>query len=93
MSHLLLRSSAFVRDSKRMLLRRPELLDQLLDTVRLLVADPYAANLKTHRLKGKHQDSWACFGGYDLGIVFTFTKYKGKPAILMETVGSHDDVY
>ena len=93
MSHILLRSSAFVRDSRRMLRRRLELAHHLLQTLRLLQADPYAARLKTHKLKGKHGDSWACSGGYDLRIVFSFTRYAGKPAILLETVGTHEEVY
>jgi hypothetical protein len=42
-SHSLLRSSAFVRDSKRLIRKRPELADQLLETRRLLEADPFAA--------------------------------------------------
>jgi mRNA-degrading endonuclease YafQ of YafQ-DinJ toxin-antitoxin module len=76
-----------------MLRRRPELADHLLQTLRLLEADPYAPALKTHRLKGKHKDSWACSGGYDLRIVFAFTKHAGKPAILLQTIGTHDEVY
>jgi len=92
-SFVLLRSSAFVRDSRRLLHKQPELAEQLLPTLRLLEADPYAPKLKTHKLKGKHQDSWACSGGYDLRVVFSFTRYRGKPAILLETVGTHDEVY
>jgi mRNA interferase YafQ len=92
-SHVLLRSSAFVRDSRRMLRRQPDLADQLLQVLRLLEADPYAASLKTHKLRGKHRDSWACSGGYNLRIVFSFAKHGGRPAILLETVGTHDDVY
>jgi mRNA-degrading endonuclease YafQ of YafQ-DinJ toxin-antitoxin module len=69
------------------------LADQLLQTLRLLEADPTAAHLKTHKLKGKLKDSWACSGGYDLRIVFSFTKHGGKPAILLETIGTHDEVY
>ncbi len=93
MSYTLLRSSAFVRDSRRMLRRRAELADQLLQTLQLLEADPCAARLKSHKLKGKLKASWACFGGYDLRVVFSFTKYGGKPAILLESVGTHDEVY
>lgn len=93
MSHLLLRSSAFVRDSKRLLQKQPDRADQLLETLRLLAADPYAPRLKTHRLKGKHHDSYACSAGYDLRVVFSFTRFGGKPAILLETVGTHDEVY
>jgi len=72
-NHVLLRSTAFVRDSRRMLRKRPDLVEQLLQTLRLLEADPYAPRLKTHKLQGKHQDSWACSGGYDLRGVFSFT--------------------
>ena len=93
MSHTLLRSSAFVRDSRRLLRKRPDLEDQLLETLRLLQADPHAPKLKTHKLKGQLKNSWACSGGYDLRIVFSFTKHEGKPAILLESVGSHDTVY
>ncbi len=93
MSHVLLRSSAFVRDARRLLRRQPDLEGQLLETLRLLEADPHAAGLKTHRLKGKLKNSWACSAGYDLRVVFSFTKHRGKPAILLETVGTHDEVY
>lgn len=93
MNYLLLRSSAFVRDSKRLLRRRPDLADHLLQTLRLLSADPYAGRLKTHKLKGKHQESLACSGGYDLRVVFSFTRHAGQAAILLETVGTHDEVY
>lgn len=93
MSYLLLRSSAFVRDAKRMLSKRPALANQLRQTLDLLEADPFAANLKTHKLMGELKGSWACSGGYDLRIVFSFTKHRGEPAILLESVGSHDEVY
>jgi addiction module RelE/StbE family toxin len=92
-SHLLLRSSAFVRDAKRILGKRPDLVNQLHQTLDLLEADPFAPSLKTHKLMGKLQSSWACAGGYDLRIVFSFTKHDGAPAILLESVGTHDEVY
>jgi mRNA-degrading endonuclease YafQ of YafQ-DinJ toxin-antitoxin module len=76
-----------------MLRKRPDLAEQFLHTLRLLEADPYAPRLKTHKLKGKHQDSWACSSGYDLRVVFSLTKYGGKAAILLETVGTHNEVY
>jgi mRNA interferase YafQ len=93
LNYVLLRTSAFVRDSKRMVRRRPELADHILHTLRLLELDPFAAHLRTHKLKGKLATSWACSGGYDLRIVFSFTKHRGKPALLLETVGTHNDVY
>jgi mRNA-degrading endonuclease YafQ of YafQ-DinJ toxin-antitoxin module len=93
LSHTLLRSSAFVRDSRRLLRKRPELISHLLETLRLLQANPKSPTLKTHKLKGELKKSWACSGGYDLRIVFSFTKYQGRPAILLESVGTHDEVY
>jgi mRNA interferase YafQ len=93
LSYTLLRSTAFVRDAKRMLRRRPELAEQLLHTLRVLEADPYAARLKSHKLQGKLNASWACSGGYDLRVVFSFTKFGRQSAILLESVGTHDQVY
>ena len=34
-----------------------------------------------------------CSVGYDLRIVFEFVKYKGADAILLQAVGTHDEVY
>lgn len=47
MKHVLLRSTAFVRDSRRMLRKRPDLVEQLLQALRLLEADPYEAEKGT----------------------------------------------
>lgn len=93
MSYALLRSSAFVRDARRLLRKHPELAPHMLRTLQLLQTDPYTPSLKTHRLKGRLSASWACSGGYDLRIVFSFTKYAGKPALLLESAGTHDEVY
>ncbi len=67
--------------------------DGLLDALRQLERDPFAPGLKTHKLKGKLRNSWACSAGYDLRIVFSFVKHSGKPAVLLETLGTHDQVY
>jgi mRNA-degrading endonuclease YafQ of YafQ-DinJ toxin-antitoxin module len=44
-------------------------------------------------LKGNLAGSWACSAGYDLRVVFQFVKHKGAEAILLEAVGTHDEVY
>jgi len=49
--------------------------------------------LKTHKLKGDLQGSWACSGGYDLRIVFEFVQYQGSEAILLESIGTHEEAY
>ena len=45
------------------------------------------------RLKGKLGGSWACSAGYDLRVVFQFVQHKGAEAILLESLGTHDEVY
>jgi mRNA interferase YafQ len=63
----------------------------------LLCTDPFHPRLKTHKLKGELQDSWACSAGYDLRIIFKFVEYEVEPeagqAILLESMGTHDEVY
>ena len=49
--------------------------------------------LQTHKLKGKLAGSWACKASYDLRIVFKFVKYEGPEAVLLLTMGTHDEVY
>ena len=39
------------------------------------------------------EGSWACSAGYDLRVIFRPVKHAGKPAILLESVGTHDEVY
>ena len=59
----------------------------------LLAADAFHPQLKTDKLKGKLAGSWACSAGYDLRVVFQFVKHSGKEAILLESIGTHDEVY
>jgi mRNA-degrading endonuclease YafQ of YafQ-DinJ toxin-antitoxin module len=44
-------------------------------------------------LKGKLAGSWASSVGYDLRIVFSFVEHEGAEAILLGTVGTHEEVY
>jgi mRNA-degrading endonuclease YafQ of YafQ-DinJ toxin-antitoxin module len=90
---LLLPSTAFVRSARRFARKHPQLASELQLTLELLAEDAFHPQLKTHKLKGKLGASWACSGGYDSRIIFQFVKHKGADAILLEGVGSHDEVY
>jgi len=46
-------SNAFIRSFKRWLRKRPDLDNDIAEALRLLVANPFAPQLKTHKLKGK----------------------------------------
>jgi mRNA interferase YafQ len=89
----LIRSNAFVRDAKRLAKKGAEGVEQLLAALVMLENDAFQPQLKTHKLKGDFQGSWACSFGYDQRIVFEFVPHEGKEAILLQSVGTHDEVY
>ncbi len=90
---LLLSSSAFTRAAKRILKRDPSLVTTILTVLELLEEDAYHPQLRTHKLKGKLKGSWACSAGYDLRIIFSFVQHEESEAILLENLGTHDEVY
>ena len=93
MKRLLLPSAAFIRSARRFTRKHPQLAPELQLTLELLAEDAFHPQLKTHKLKGKLAGSWACSGGYDLRVILQFVKHKGSDAILLEGVGTHDEVY
>ena len=93
MKRALLRSSAFVRAAQKVVKKHPQNAIELQPALELLQVDTFHPSLRTHKLKGELKDSWACSAGYDLRIVFRFVPYQGSEAILLESVGTHDEVY
>jgi len=89
----LLRSSTFVRAAKRYVKKRPAAAQDLQHTLELLAEDAFDPRLKTHKLRGDLAGSWACSAGYDLRVLFEFVQHEGAEAILLQTVGTHDEVY
>lgn len=89
----LVRSNAFVRAAKKLIKKQPELASEIHAALKLLAADAFQPSLKTHKLKGELQGSWACSAGYDPRIIFKFVEIDGKEAILPAEIGTHDEVY
>ena len=71
----------------------PDAVEDIRVALELLAEDAFHPQLRTHKLKGKLKGSWSCSARYDLGIVFRFVQYEGTEAILLETVGTHEEVY
>jgi mRNA interferase YafQ len=92
-SYPLLRSSAFVRNARKLVKKKPELANDIQETLVALSNDPFQPHLRTHKLKGELKDSYACSAGYDLRIIFKLVQYEQQQAILLEAIGSHDEVY
>ena len=93
MKRLLLPSTAFVRSGRRFARKQPQAAAELQAALALLAEDAFHRQLKTHKLKGRLAGSWACSAGYDLQVVFQFVQHKGTEAILLESLGTHDEVY
>ncbi|CAG0941126.1 hypothetical protein BROC_01287 [Candidatus Brocadiaceae bacterium] len=93
MKRALIRSNAFVRAAKQLLRKNPQLAADIQTALTLLSEDAFHPKLKTHKLKGCLEGSWACSGGYDLRIIFEFVQFDGAEAILLQSLGSHDEVY
>lgn len=90
---MLLRSGAFIRAARKAVRKNPKELPELQAALELLEADAFDPHLRTHKLHGELKDSWACSAGYDLRIVFGFVQHKGAEAILLKSLGTHDEVY
>lgn len=93
MRRKLIRSGAFVRAAKRLVKKHPDVVQDLQRALELLSEDVLHPMLKTHKLKGDLAGSWAASAGYDLRIVFQIVDYEDSEAILLLTVGTHDEVY
>jgi addiction module RelE/StbE family toxin len=89
----LIRTTAFIRAAKRCLKINPSLVSAVRDVLDTLAEDAFDARLKTHNLKGDLAGVWACSAGRDLRILFEFIDQNGAEAILLLSVGSHDEVY
>lgn len=93
MQRLLLRSSSFINAAKKIVKKDPVIANELDDALKLLRDDAFNNRLKTHKLKGNLKGSLACSVGYHLRIVFRIVEYNGSEAILLETLGTHYEVY
>lgn len=89
----LLRSTSFIRAAQRTVKKYPHIAKDIQATLELLSEDAFNPLLKTHKLKGELKGSWACSVSYELRIIFKFAEYKRQKAILLETMGTHEEVY
>jgi addiction module RelE/StbE family toxin len=60
--------------------------------VEVFIGDPVQPQLKTHKLSGNLKGLWSFSIGYNLRVVFYFTKDKPQKAVFID-IGTHDEVY
>lgn len=87
--------STFVRSFKKTVKKSPNLKTEIESVLRVLIEEPFAPKLKTHKLKGKLSGTWACSVAYDLRIIFDFVMNEetSENDILLIEIGTHDEVY
>jgi addiction module RelE/StbE family toxin len=90
---VLLQSSAFIQRARKLLKKNSSAVPDVQSALELLAADAFHPSLKTHKLSGDLKESWACSAGYDLRIVFQFVEHEGSEAVLLQTIGTHEEVY
>ncbi len=93
MNRTLIQSPAFVRAAKRFIKKHPSAAEAIRSTLTLLAEDAFDPRLRTHKLKGDLANCWASSAGYDLRIVFEFVPNGDGEAILLLSLGAHDEVY
>ena len=88
-------TSSFKRGFKRAVKKYPTHYNVIIATLKELSVDPFSANLKTHKLKGDLEGSWACSIDYNLRIIFNLVKNQisEEPDIVLIDIGTHDEVY
>lgn len=93
MRRALIQSPTFVRAAKRFARKQPAAAEAIRQTLDQLQADAFDSRLRTHKLKGELAGYWSSSAGYDLRIVFQLVQHGGTEAILLLSVGTHDEVY
>ncbi len=88
-------SPGFKRSYKRSIRHKPELKAKIEHALNLLIENPFHPLLHTHKLKGDLAGSWACTVDFEYRIVFEFINdpETGEEMLLLEAVGTHEEVY
>ncbi len=82
-------SATVERKLRKLFRRRPELARTFDVRVRLFVEDPQHPSLRVHKLKRFDQPTWSIYITADLRMLFIYD----EDGILIEKIGTHDEVY
>ncbi len=94
----LIKSSTFIKSAKLLIKNNIKLANELSETLILLSDNHLNPNLRTHKLKGVLSGSLSCRVNYEIRIVFQIVKDKNTNGeiveqILLQAIGTHDNVY
>lgn len=83
--------SGFKNSYKKRIRNHPYLKRRFWEALELFTHNPFDEGLKTHRLTGKLDGSWAFSVASDCRVLFKF--YDNNRTVLMIDIGSHEEVY
>jgi addiction module RelE/StbE family toxin len=86
-------ATSFSRAAKRLVKTHPRIVPIFQRTIDLLAKDAFNPKLDTHKLGGRHEGAYACTVAYDLRIIFRIIKLDDGEAVLLRSMGTHDEVY
>lgn len=88
-------SSGFKRSFRKITKKNPQLKNQIVKVLRLLVDDPFTLSLKSHKLTGNLAGLWSCTVAFNCRIIFNFSDDNNllEMVILLVDIGSHDEAY
>lgn len=82
--------SAFKKSYKKNISKSPQLKSAFRESLKAFQKDPFAPQLKTHKLSGKLSDLWAFSINYKVRVIFYFIN---NNKVLLIDIGTHDEVY
>jgi len=80
----------FKRSYRRRVRKNEGLRRKFWKRLELFLSNPFAKQLRTHKLSGKLEGQWAFSIDEDLRVVFEFI---GEDRALLIEIGTHDEVY
>jgi len=94
----LINSSSFVKTVNKYTKHDTQFKNELIEILRILSENPYEPKLKTHKLKGALKGSLSCSINFNLRLIFSFETVtdkfgKKREVIILETIGTHYEVY
>lgn len=87
-------SATCLRAYKSATRRQPHLKADIEAVLRLLIENPFEPRLKTHKLKGQLEGTWACTVAYGMRLIFECVEGAGKgDDIFLIEIGTHEEGY
>ena len=80
----------FKRSYKKLIKLNPNYKLLIFEKFEVFSNNPFASELKTHKLKGKLNDYWSFSITYDLRVIFRFINEEN---VLLINIGKHEEVY